>query len=113
MLAEPDTAQGFEWVWRLAFVLFSRGKLWIYRLLAAVVAIPCALLWAVVFAFVTVLYVWVLTPIIKLVEFAFYLVKRVFGGFVRAFLDPLHASVGLIFAGISVNHRQHVTRQEV
>jgi len=77
VLAEPTSAQGFEWVWRLTFLVFSGVKLWTYRLLAAVVAVPAALLWGVVFAVVSVLYIWVLAPLIRLLEFDFYIIKRV------------------------------------
>merc|ERR1711950_63432 len=31
VLAEPKAAQGFEWVWRLSFVLFSQTKEWLYK----------------------------------------------------------------------------------
>lgn len=77
MLAEPNSTQGFDGVWKLAFIVFSQTKLWLYRLLAAVVAVPASILWGLVFAVVTVLYVWVLSPAIKLFEFDIYLCKRV------------------------------------
>merc|ERR1739845_151397 len=59
VLAEPAAAQGFDWAWKLAFVLFSQTKLWIYKILSAVVAIPLALIWALVFALLTVVHVWI------------------------------------------------------
>ena len=31
VLAEPDTAQGFDAVWKLAYVVFTQTKLWLYR----------------------------------------------------------------------------------
>ena len=49
MLAEPDTAQGFDAVWKLAYVVFTQTKLWLYRLVGAAVAIPAAIFWGVVF----------------------------------------------------------------
>merc|ERR1712072_433244 len=66
VLAEPAAAQGFEWVWKLAFVLFSQTKLWIYKILSAVVALPLALIWALVFALLTVVHVWILSPALSL-----------------------------------------------
>ncbi len=80
VLAEPDNAQGFEVVYRVAFLVFTRSKLWFYRLLSALVAVPAALVWAAVFAVVTVLYVWVASPLIRLLEFDFYLIRRVSEG---------------------------------
>jgi hypothetical protein len=77
VLAEPKTAQGFDFVWRLAFVVFTQSKLWLYRLFAAFVAIPAALFWALIFSIVTVLYVWILAPALRLFEFKVYIFTRV------------------------------------
>ncbi len=38
---------------------------------------------------------------------------KVFGGFVRAWVDPIFTSVGLVFSGVAVNHRQTRTVQSV
>ena len=77
VLAEPKSAHGIDGVWKLSFILFSQSKLWIYRILAALVAIPASLIWALIFALVTVFYVWVLSPAIRLAEFGFFLFRRV------------------------------------
>merc|ERR1711981_878161 len=78
VLAEPSAAHGFDPIWRLSFVLFSQTKLWIYRILSAIVAIPLTILWAVIFSLLSVLYVWVIRPIIRIVELLLAVFKRVF-----------------------------------
>merc|ERR1719461_1976568 len=77
VLAEPASAHGFDPLWRLSFILFSQTKLWLYRLVSAVLVLPLSLLWAVIFAIFTILYVWVVRPVIKLLEVMFAVVKRV------------------------------------
>ena len=77
VLAEPASAHGFDPLWRLSFILFSQTKLWLYRLVSAVLVLPLSLLWAVIFALFTILYVWVVRPVIKLLEVVFAVVKRV------------------------------------
>ena len=77
MLAEPNAAQGFEWVWKLAFVVFSQTKSWFYKLFAAVVAVPAALIWAVVFALVTVVYIWIVSPALRLFDLNLAIFRRV------------------------------------
>ncbi len=77
VLAEPAAAQGFEWVWKVAFVVFSQTKGWFYKLFAALVAIPASLMWAVVFAAVSVLYIWVLSPALRLFDLTLAIVRRV------------------------------------
>ena len=77
VLAEPSAAQGFEWVWKLAFVVFSQTKSWFYKLFSAVVAVPAALMWAIVFALVTVVYIWIVSPALRLFDLSLAIVKRV------------------------------------
>ena len=77
VIAEPLSAQGFEPIWRLTYVLFSQTKLWLYKLISAVLAVPAALMWAVVFALVSIVYVWVISPVFKIFDFAVALLKRV------------------------------------
>merc|ERR1719489_425824 len=43
VLAEPLSAQGFEPIWRLTFVLFTQVKLWLSRIASALLAVPAAL----------------------------------------------------------------------
>merc|ERR1711881_399604 len=52
VLAEPGSTHGLDPVWQISFVLFSQTKLWLYRIFAALVAIPAALMWALVFSLI-------------------------------------------------------------
>ncbi|RWS11427.1 hypothetical protein B4U79_00113 [Dinothrombium tinctorium] len=62
IIAETDSNQSFEFFWRLTFILFNFTRFWIYRILAAIIAIPIALIWAIIFAFVNLITVWCCTP---------------------------------------------------
>ena len=77
VLAEPSAAHGFDPIWRLSFVLFSQTKLWIYRIISAIVAIPLTILWAIIVSILSVLYVWVIRPIIRIIELFLAVFKRV------------------------------------
>ena len=77
VLAEPNSAHGFDPLWRLSFILFSQTKLWLYRILSALLVLPLSILWAVIFALATIAYVWVLRPVIKIAEVCFAVIKRV------------------------------------
>lgn len=67
ILAETDSNQGFEFIWRLTFLIFSTTKYWFYRLICAVIALPLALLWAIVFSLINVSVVWITTPAFKVI----------------------------------------------
>jgi len=98
VLAEPKAAQGFEWVWRLAFVVFSQIRIWIYKIFAAVVALPCAILWAMVFALITVIHVWILSPANRLFDLILALIRKIVVGVLGVTVAPLSVAV---FSGCS------------
>jgi len=100
VLAEPSAAQGFEWVWKLAFVVFSQTKSWFYKLFAAVVAIPAALMWAVVFALVTVVYIWIVSPALRLFDLSLAIFRRVVVGAMSVTVQPLAVAVSHVFAQV-------------
>jgi len=97
VLAEPSAAIGFEWVWKLAFVVFSQTKSWFYKIFAALVAIPAALLWAVVFALVTVVYIWIVSPALRLLDLSLAVVKKVVVGVMGVTVQPLSGALSHAF----------------
>jgi len=108
VLAEPGSTHGLDPVWQISFVLFSQTKLWLYRIFAALVAIPAALMWALVFSLITVLYVWILAPALRLFELGVAIARRVFVGVMRCTVEPICSAVGAIFSGIGVSQRSIV-----
>jgi caveolin 1 len=106
VLGETDNNQGFEFVWRLTFLIFQTVRLWAYRLLATVVALPLAIIWALVFAFINVLGVWGFTPLLRVYDVLLHYIYRVWSGLVRTTLDPLFTSAGLLLANIRTNSVQ-------
>lgn len=98
IIAETDANQGFEFIWRLTFLIFSFSRLWLYRIISAVLAIPFALIWAVIFSTINLAVVWFATPTLKVYDLLLHHIHRVWGGLVRAFLDPIFSSIGLIYA---------------
>merc|ERR1711974_359863 len=100
VLAEPSAAQGFDWVWRLAFVVFSQTKSWFYKIMAAVVAVPISIMWAVVFAVITVIYIWIISPALRLLDLKLAIVRRVVVGVMSVTVQPLAASLSPIFSQV-------------
>merc|ERR1711934_1088316 len=86
VIAEPKAAHGFDPVWRLSFILFSQTKLWTYRILAALLAAP-----------LSVLYVWLLRPVMRIVETVLAIFRRFWVVLLNATLAPVCDAVGGIF----------------
>jgi len=100
VLAEPMAAQGFEWVWKLTFVIFSQTKSWLYKIFAAVIAIPASLMWALVFALVTVLYVWVISPALRLLDLILAISRRVVVSVLSVTVQPMSLALSHLFSKV-------------
>merc|ERR1712141_269142 len=97
VIAEPKAAHGFDPVWRLSFILFSQTKLWTYRILAALLAAPLSILWGLLFSLLSVLYVWLLRPVMRIVETVLAIFRRFWVVLLNATLAPVCDAVGGIF----------------
>lgn len=97
VLAEPSAAQGFEWVWKLAFVVFSQTKAWFYKIFAALIAVPASLMWALIFALVTVVYIWILSPALRLFDLSLAVLRRVVVGLMSVTVQPAATAVSHVF----------------
>merc|ERR1712179_265063 len=97
VIAEPKAAHGFDPIWRLSFILFSQTKLWTYRLLAAILAAPLSILWGLLFSILSVLYVWIIRPVMRIVETVLAIFRRFWVVFLNATIAPLCDAVGGVF----------------
>merc|ERR1711956_115467 len=86
VIAEPKAAHGFDPVWRLSFILFSQTKLWTYRILAALLAAPLSILW-----------VWIIRPVMRIVETVLAIFRRFWVVLLNATLAPVCDAVGGVF----------------
>ena len=77
VMGEVDAAQGFDGVYRLSVGVFEFVRFWFYRLIMPIVAVPFAIIWAVIFGILTLLSVWVFTPAFRVLDIVFYFVHRV------------------------------------
>merc|ERR1712010_316313 len=97
VIAEPKAAHGFDPIWRLSFILFSQTKLWTYRVLAALLAAPLSILWGLLFSVLSVLYVWIIRPVMRIVETLLAIFRRFWVVLLNATLAPVCDAVGGIF----------------
>jgi len=103
VIGEPDPTHGFEFIWRLTYLLFNATRFWLYRIIAAIIAIPLALLWAVIFAFINLTTIWFFTPLLRIFDITLHYIHRVWSGIIRCVLDPFFTSGALLFT----NRRQN------
>merc|ERR1719266_3006144 len=80
VLAEPAASHGFDPIWRLAFIIFTNTKLWIYKIAAAIISI------------------WLVRPVLRIVEVVLAIFKRGWTALMAATVAPLCDALGGIFA---------------
>jgi hypothetical protein len=108
VIGEPDPTHGFEFVWRLSYLLFNATRFWFYRIIAAIIAIPLALLWALIFAFINLVTIWLITPSLRIFDILLHYTHRIWSGIVRTVLDPFFSSGALLFNNIR-QRRENLT----
>lgn len=101
VFAEPTANHGFDGVWKLNYVMFTQTKLWVYKILSALVSLPLCILWALVFSLVTLFYVWLVKPVLALFTVFMAITKKVISTTVDSTLTPVARSMGLVFHAFS------------
>lgn len=100
VLAEPLAAHGFDPVWQLAFILFTNTKVWIYKIVSAIIAIPLSILWGIIFSIITILYVWLIRPLLRIIELFLAIFKKFLVTLMGATVAPVCEALGGIFSKI-------------
>ena len=77
ILAETDSLHGFEFIWRVTYLIFNNSRNWFYGLITAVLAPFLAIFWALIFAFFSAAMVWILMPLFKLFELTLHYTYKV------------------------------------
>ncbi|EEC07130.1 caveolin, putative, partial [Ixodes scapularis] len=76
VLAEPDASHGFDGAWKLTYLVFSTTRLWCYRLLSALLALPCGFTWGLLFSILSLLHVWLFTPLLRIFDVLLHVLHR-------------------------------------
>ncbi|CAG0902554.1 unnamed protein product [Darwinula stevensoni] len=111
VLGEPDASHGLGAMWKLVYITFNFTKRWIYTILGALLGFPLALIWGVVFAIVCFLHIWIISPVLRLLDVFFNIVRKAsflcwLGWGVRRgfFFEMVCGDEGKMGAGLKVNY---------
>jgi len=96
VIGEVESNHSVDVVFRLAFILFSNVNIFVYQLVSGVLAIPCAIVWGVLFSLINVSFIWVLTPSIKVFNILLIVIHGLWAGLIRTFLHPIFEAVSLV-----------------
>ncbi|CAL1594726.1 unnamed protein product [Knipowitschia caucasica] len=103
VIAEPSSSHSCDSVWLWSHAGFELVKFLFYRLLTTVLAVPMAFLLGVVFALLSLLHIWLLTPAVRAVLVLLPSLRIVWRHFTDSFVSPFFTSVGRILSSVRVS----------
>ncbi|XP_034393628.1 caveolin-2 [Cyclopterus lumpus] len=103
VLAEPATLRSIDQVWLHSVAGFETTRIWTYRCLSLLLAVPFALLCGVCLAVVACLHVWFVVPFLQLSNTFLPCVRSLVACAVDAFISPFCASLALCCSQIAIS----------
>ncbi|KRX41615.1 Caveolin-1 [Trichinella murrelli] len=101
IVAEPDQSlRSISHVWNVSVKIFQFTSQWCYWILSALLAVPFAILWAVVFAFSSFFNVWFTQPLIRTVGKFFLSIFQVYEKIVLCLFGPIGQAFGRCFQNV-------------
>ncbi|XP_018408817.1 PREDICTED: caveolin-2-like [Nanorana parkeri] len=107
VLAEPNSFHSFDKVWTWSDILFESSKLWCYRIISLLCAVPVSLISGLVFAILGCIHIWCAMPCIQLCNICMPPIRTLWASLLDIFVAPVCASLGRCLSFIYVN----VTKQ--
>ncbi|OCT65649.1 caveolin-2 [Xenopus laevis] len=103
VLAEPASFHSFDKVWTWSDILFESSKLWCYRIISLLCAVPVSLLSGILFALLGCLHIWCAMPCIQLCNICMPPVRTLWASVLDIFVAPICTSIGRCCSSIYVN----------
>ncbi|KAK2821203.1 hypothetical protein Q7C36_020546 [Tachysurus vachellii] len=102
VIAEPFSVRSGDRVWFWSNALFEVSRVWFYRIGTAVLAIPFSVIAGVLFAFLTCLHIWLLTPCVKVIFMNTGRLEMLWSSLLDIFVLPVYHSVSKCCRSVSV-----------
>ncbi|XP_066520135.1 caveolin-2-like [Hoplias malabaricus] len=102
VIAEPASVRSLDKVWLWSHAGFEVSRLWFYRLLSLLLAIPVALLLGLLFSILSCLHIWLIMPSVQLLLINMNWVKVIWASILDLTISPFFSSVGRCCAAINI-----------
>lgn len=102
VLAEPVSTHTYDRVWIYSGIGFESARVWGYRCLTVLLAVPVSLLSGFLFALLACLHIWCVMPCIQACHTCLPCLRSVWMSLVNIFIIPLCQSASRCWSGISV-----------
>ncbi|KAG5836033.1 hypothetical protein ANANG_G00250320 [Anguilla anguilla] len=102
VLAEPASPHSCDRVWVYSGIGFESARIWSYRCLTLLLAVPVSLLSGCLFAWLACLHIWCVMPCVQVFHSCLPWVRTLWFSVINIFLGPLCESVSRCCSGLYV-----------
>ncbi|CAJ1051001.1 caveolin-2-like [Xyrichtys novacula] len=108
VIAEPPSVRSFDKVWLWSHALFEVARLWCYRLISLLLAVPLSLAAGLLFAVLSCLHIWLIMPCVQLLLINMHWIRTVWSSILNILISPYFSSIGKCCSRITI----HLARDE-
>uniref|UniRef100_UPI0037E7C4AA caveolin-2-like n=1 Tax=Semicossyphus pulcher TaxID=241346 RepID=UPI0037E7C4AA len=108
VIAEPPSVRSFDKVWLWSHALFEVVRLWCYRFISLLLAVPLSLAAGLLFAVLSCLHIWLIMPCVQLLLINMHWIRTVWSSILNILISPYFRSIGKSCSRITV----HLARDE-
>ncbi|XP_062401719.1 caveolin-2-like [Sardina pilchardus] len=103
VIAEPPSVRSFDKVWLGSHTIFEVSRLWFYRLISLLLAVPVSLVAGILFAILSCLHIWLIMPCVQLALINMHWIKVVWGSLLDILIAPFFSSLGKCCGAINIH----------
>ncbi|XP_017263588.1 caveolin-2 [Kryptolebias marmoratus] len=103
VIAEPVSVRSGDRVWIWSHALFEVCRVWIYRVLSVLLAIPMSVLSGLLFAIINCFHIWMVSPCVQCVLIGTRWLQSFWSIMLQILVAPLLTSAGKCCGGLSVH----------
>ncbi|CAL8336880.1 unnamed protein product [Lota lota] len=102
VIAEPASVRSFDRVWVWSHALFEVSRVWFYRLISLLLAVPVSLLAGLLLTLVSCLHIWWIMPCLQLCVINMRWVQVLWASMLNIAIGPFFTSMGKCCGSISI-----------
>ncbi|XP_076606748.1 caveolin-2-like [Chaetodon auriga] len=103
VIAEPPSVRSFDKVWLWSHALFEVSRLWCYRFISLILAVPVSLAAGLLFALLSCLHIWLIMPCVQLLLINMHWVQTVWSSILNIVISPFFTSFGKCCGRITIH----------
>ncbi|XP_069546807.1 caveolin-2 [Brachyistius frenatus] len=103
VIAEPVSVRSGDRVWIWSNALFEVSRVWIYRIVTVILAIPVSIISGLLFAILSCLHIWMVSPCIRCALVGTHWLQSLWSNVLGVIVHPFLKSAGKCCGGFSIH----------